>query len=178
MDEIIQVMRVVFEKSKGMQCNYITHVPSNFVIYYTKVKLITDMMPSQSKLLIENTIGSETEMTALNKFSRRFNGNAGVCFDIGHFMYNDGNCNSTQKLCLLEANYPNMYNSICELHIHDYTHEGDHMQLGKGVLDIDAVSKTFRNIRQDIVIIIESTVVNPNYDGVAQVKLLCQNIWR
>ncbi len=158
----------------------ITHIPyGDFQKYLAKILNILVNLPTNYTLLLENEKverDNKEYMLQINKLCawlcKYEIANVGVCLDIGHLLFGAYREGITQEYCLEQlARMSYILPMIMQVHIHDYLCI-DHLQLGKGLINLENVSEFIIEKGLKIPIIIETTVEHPKYDGKNQVVLM------
>ena len=138
-----------------------------------KIDMLTESLPSESVLLLENEKVSKENYKYLEslKSLAKEHKRCAICFDIGHYLSG----------CLLEGinqtsavrhlrKQEDFRDQVLEIHIHNYIQGHDHLNLGTGQLDFSKLcTLKFDKCK---VCIIETQVIDPECDGTEQVNFL------
>lgn len=180
----------IIQYLNGLKCENKTSLIVHFPLYYDE-EFVKCLLKSSNELEEKYYILLENEnvdmfnveyLKMMDSFMqylielKKIN-NIGICFDIGHFEYGimkEGLEKEKMHAFLLSLQHFSV--NIKEYHIHDYIEKRDHLQLKKGVMNLESVSNFLRKINCDIPIIIETNIVNPDLDGREQVKIIKEEI--
>lgn len=158
----------------------VTHIPeSGFEEYLKRVLYISSNLPPQYILLLENVERNSCNSEYLEQIDYLFYllsnkniKNVGMCLDIAHLMYGFHKEGTLQYQSLLELErMPYILSNVKEIHIHDYS-EIAHMQLKTGLMNLELISDFIRKNKFEVPVIIETTVKQPEKDGLEQIRIM------
>lgn len=162
--------------------NLVTHISNDFDLegYRNFLVTISNVIPVNCTLLLENTIVENIEY--LNKIDKllyilNINNveNIKFCLDIGHLFFGCCKMGIEQDKILEELKkYKNILFNIKEIHLHDFNDRTDHLNIGKGMLDLIKITNFIAKNKIKCPVIIESTIENSNSDGRDQIKIVSQ----
>ena len=178
--ETKKLIRILKCHNNAERIYLITHIPnSNFDEYLKYILNILNDLPKNYMLLLENERVNKNNFAYLNQinelcslFHKQNFANIGICLDIGHLLSGSHMEEIEQNYCLYQLAKMNYILPIIkQIHIHDYF-KTDHLQLGSGIMDLEGTIKFI--LKNDLIvpIIIETTVNNPEYDGLRQVLMV------
>ena len=157
----------------------VVHIPYNSFQYLSKVLEISNLLPKNYIILLENVVlknCNEEYLKQINNLCGTLDEknikNIGICLDIGHLLYGCSREDISESRILFKIQeMPNLLSRLKQIHIHDYM-ERDHLQLNTGLMNLKLVSKFIKKNDITVPIIIESTVRTPDSDGITQVKIM------
>lgn len=164
--------RILIEALSGSEryC-LITHIPDNIDSY--RLDHINSNLPKNIKILCENPNYFESQIYIdyiidFYKIIEKYDSIRG-CLDLGHLFYNQLKTNNKNYLERLLKYIK--FNCIDEYHIHDFDINGDHKQIGKGLLDIEYINHKIGHLLYDSRIILETNIDDEELEqGVKQIK--------
>lgn len=157
----------------------VTHVPYNSFKVLPRIVEISNMLPKNYILLLENVVLTSNNEKYLEQIEdlcstldKKNINNIGICLDIGHLLYGCSRENISESSILSKIKkMPNFLSRLKQIHVHDYMQQ-DHLQLGTGLMNLKLISEFIRKNDITVPIIIESTVKNPDIDGIKQVNIM------
>lgn len=167
----------------------ITHFPNDETKIYEMYELYMNyhhLIPSNVIILFENPVVKKRDFGYIDSIDnffamidKKYISNIGICLDIGHLLYSftKEGLFSEYDIYNKILNSKNIVKYIKEIHLHDYDSLCDHKQLGSGKIDLYNLRSFIGKIENSCKIIIETSVIIPNDDGVKQFLLL-KNIVR
>lgn len=162
----------------------IMHIPyGNFYEYLEYILSISIVLPKNYILLLENEKTDSNNYKYLMQIDelcallcKQKIANVGICLDIGHLLFGAHKEGITQKSCLAQLKEMScILSMVKQIHIHDYL-STDHLQLGEGIMDLENVFKFIVKNGLIVPIIIETTVKQPEYDGINQISIISQKL--
>lgn len=171
----------MFQHHKSASKVYlVTHIP--YSEFYEYLKFILDIsieLPENFILLLENEsmeinncqyLKQINELCAFLCYKQILN--VGICLDIGHLLYGFHKEGLTQDYCIMQLEKMSYIISLIkQIHIHDYSNT-DHLQLGSGMMNLELVSRFIIQNKLLVPIIIETTIKDPEKEGIHQISLL------
>lgn len=163
----------------------VTHIPYNSFQYLSKILEISYKLPKNYILLLENIVLNSNNEVYLKQIdnlchilSENNINNVGVCLDLGHLLYGCSRENISEIYIMsVIQEMSHFLSKLKQIHIHDYL-EHDHLPLNTGLIDLDLISKFIKYNDIHVPIIIESTVRNPNVDGIMQIKIIEELLYK
>ena len=162
----------------------VTHIPTcNFKKYLKYILNISKELPENYILLLENEKIDKNNYTYFMQINelcallhKQNVENVGICLDIGHLLFGAHLEGIEQDYCLHLLNQmPYILFLIKQIHIHDF-YNIDHLQLGNGIMNLKSALMFIVKNNLAVPIIIETTVSQPEFDGIKQVSLIRQEL--
>ena len=179
-----EIIKMLHNCKSTKKVHLIMHIPYDNSQEFLKYILNISMeLPENYILLLENEridrnnykyLMQIDELCAL--LCRKKITNIGICLDIGHLLFGFYKEGITQECCLAELmRMSYIIYMTKQIHIHDYFNT-DHLQLGKGIMNLESVLKFIVENGLKVPIIIEATVKQPEHDGIKQVSIISQKL--
>ena len=182
--ETKKIIKMLQHYKSTNKIHIITHIPyGNFQEYLKYILSISMDLPENYILLLENgKLDSDNykylmqidELCAI--LCKQGITNVGICLDVGHLLFGFHEEGKTQEYGLTQLKRMSYILSMTrQIHIHDYCYT-DHLQLGKGLMELESVSKFIVENGLIVPIIIEATVKRPEHDGIKQISIMNQEL--
>lgn len=178
--EIQKLIGILQNHKSTEKVHLITHIPyGDFQRYLGYILNIAMKLPENYILLLENEEFSSNNYNYLMQINelcallcKQGITNVGICLDIGHLLFGFHKEGIKQEACLIQLEkMSSILSMIKEIHIHDYLNT-DHLQLGKGIMDLECVLEFIVKNSLFVPLIIETTVKQPEHDGKEQILKL------
>lgn len=176
---MVNLLKILSNVNALNEIYIVTHIQYNPFKVLPRIVEISNMLPKNYILLLENVVLTSNNEKYLeqiddlcNTLDKKNINNIGICLDIGHLLYGCSRENISELSILSKTKkMPNFLSRLKQIHIHDYM-EQDHLQLRTGLMNLNLISEFIKKNDKIVPIIIESTVKNPNIDGITQVKIM------
>ena len=183
-NETKKLIKMLQHYRSTKRVHLVTHIPyGNFHEYLKYILSISRNLPNNYILLLENEENDSNNYKYLMQIDelcvllrKQKIANVGICLDIGHLLFGAYKEGITQGCCFVQLTKMScILSMIKQIHIHDYFGT-DHLQLGKGIMDLERVSKFIVENSLFVPIIIETTVEKPEHDGIRQIFIMSQKL--
>ena len=163
-------------KYKIKRINLVVHFEFYNFIIINRILYLVSILKDQENLLIENVCKfyeNEKYISEMENVLKTVNSSKlGVCMDFGHYLFGCLKEGIEQERAIDRLlKHTLLVKKINELHMHDFNQQRDHLTIGTGNMMMKLIFEKMP-INVSVPIVIESTVKDPNKDGLNQVIMI------